>query len=178
MRPGGARYGPVCFITSFFRTVHTMKRIRQTLTLIVALSTGALLAGCGATIEQSEEINPRVEAASAAFGPGFGYMIVGSGNALEDILFVGLFKPGQPSDMSRQLYKRLVEAESKGQPFMVSGENSRKTSHVIIEALSIAPENSLPNLQLLYLGDQQYVQGIEESVRRVGGTLKSAPYPG
>ncbi len=156
-----------------------MKRIRQKLTLIVvALTTGTLLAACGATIKQTEEMNPRVEAATAAFGPGFGYMIVGSGNALEDAMFVGLFKPGQPSDMSRQLHRRLVEAESKGMPFMVSGENSEKTAHVIIEALSISSENGLPDLELLYLGDQQYVQGIEESVRRVGGTLRSAPYPG
>ncbi len=156
-----------------------MKRIKQSLLLIATLVTaGALLAGCGATVKESTEMNPRVEAATAAFGPGFSYMIVGSGNALEDVLFVGLFKPGQASDMSRQLHKRIVEAESKGMRFMVTGENSRKTSHVIIEALSLSPENGLPELELLYLGDQQFVTGIEESVKRVGGTLRSAPYPG
>lgn len=156
-----------------------MKRINQSLALIAAfVTTGALLSGCGATINETKELNPRVEAATAAFGPGFEYFIVGSGSAMADAMFVGLFRPGQESDMSRQLYKRIVEAESKGMRLMVSGENSRKTSHVIIEALSLSPENGLPNLELLYLGDQQYVQGIEESVRRVGGKLRSAPYPG
>lgn len=156
-----------------------MKRTKPRLTLFAALlATGALLSGCGATIEQSEELNPRVEAATAAFGPGFEYMIVGSGNALEDALFVGLFKPGQESDMSRQLYQRLVEAESEGERFMITGENSSKVANVVIGALSLAPENGLPDLELLYLGDEQHVLGIEESVIRVGGTMRHAPYPG
>ena len=159
-----------------------MKRIRHTLTLIVvALSTGALLAGCGATIKQADEaaeLNPRVEAAVAAFGPGFDYMIVEPDSALADAMFVGVFKPGQVSDLSRTLYEKIFEAWSQGKRFMVTGARSRKTAHVIIEALSLAPEDSLTDLELLYLGDQEFVQGIEESVRRVGGTLKSAPYPG
>lgn len=156
-----------------------MKRIKQTLTLFAALATTvALLSGCGATLTETKELNPRVEAASAAFGPGFEYMIVESGNALEDAMFINFFRPGQESDMSRTLYKRIAKAESERTRFMVSGENSRKTSHVIIEALSLAPENGLPNLELLYLGDQQFAQGIEESVKRVGGQFRSAPYPG
>ncbi|HSS65401.1 MAG TPA: hypothetical protein VLS27_13280 [Gammaproteobacteria bacterium] len=159
-----------------------MKSIKQSLPFLAALvTTSALLAGCGATIKEtgeSEGMNPRVEAATAAFGPGFRYMIVGSGNALEDAAFVGLFKPGQESDLSRGLYKRIYEAWSQGERFMVTGANSRKTAHVIIEALSLSPKDGLPGLELLYLGDQQFVQGIEESVIRVGGELRSAPYPG
>ena len=159
-----------------------MIRMRQSLKLTVAaVMTGALLAGCGATIKQADEaaeMNPRVEAAVAAFGPGFDYMIIETDSALADAMFVGVFKPGQVSDLSRRLHKQIFESWSQGKRFMVTGARSRKTAHVIIEALSLAPDDSLTDLELLYLGDQEFVQGIEESVRRVGGTLKSAPYPG
>ena len=47
-----------------------------------------------------------------------------------------------------------------------------------MEALSFAPKNGLPNLELLYLGEQEHVPGIEDAVKRVGGQLRFAPYPG
>lgn len=156
-----------------------MKRFKRTLSLIAAcVTTGALLSGCGATIKEASELNPRVEAATAAFGPGFEYMIIESGSKLADTMFVGFFRTGAASDLSRNLFNRIAKAESERTRFMVTGENAEKTAHVIIEALSVSPENGLPKLELLYLGDQQYAQGIEEAVRRVGGQMRFAPYPG
>jgi len=160
-----------------------MKRNKRTFTPIAAcVITAALLSGCGAEIKQDTPMdtrsNPRVEAATAAFGPGFDYMIVGSGTLLADTLFVNFFQPGNESDLSRQLFNQIVKAESEKKPFMVTGERARKTAFIIIEALSLAPENGLPNLELLYLGDEEYVRGIEESVKRVGGKMRFAPYAG
>jgi hypothetical protein len=113
------------------KTIKTMKR--ALIILAAVFTTGALLSACGATINKAgEELNPRVEAAMAAFGPGFDYMIIEPDSALGDAMFVGFF----------------------------------------------APDNGLPNLELLYLGDEENVQRIEESVKRVGGTMRFAPYPG
>ena len=85
---------------------------------------------------------------------------------------------GAESDLSRQLYTRLAPAESEPTRFMVTGENAEKTAQVITEALSFAPKNGLPKLELLYLGEQTHVPGIEKAVKRVGGQLRFAPYPG
>lgn len=137
-----------------------------------------LVTGCAAQIKEAQDTDPRIEAAKAAFGPGFDYMIVEKGGKFADKMFVTLFKTGAESDLSRKLYARLVPAESKPTRFMVTGENAEKTAQVIIEALSFAPKNGLPKLELLYLGDQKHVQGIEEAVKRVGGQLRFAPYPG
>ncbi len=137
-----------------------------------------LLTGCATQIKEGGDTGPRVEAAKAAFGPGFEYMIVEKGGKFADKMFVTLFRTGAESDLSRKLYARLAPAESKPTRFMVTGENAEKTAQVIIEALSFAPKNGLPNLELLYLGEQKHVQGIEEAVKRVGGQLRFAPYPG
>lgn len=157
-----------------------MKTMKRTLTIVAAiLTTGALLSGCGATIKEAgEEMNPRVEAAVAAFGPGFDYMIIEPDSRLSDALFVNFFSAAPTSDLSRQLFNQIVKAESKGIPFLVTGPRGEKTALTIIHALSRSPENGLPKLELLYLGDEQYVQGIQESVKRVGGKMRFAPYPG
>lgn len=156
-----------------------MKMIRPIFKLAAAcLATAVLATGCATQIKEAEQANPRVEAANAAFGPGFDYFIVEKGGKLADKMFVTLFKTGAESDLSRKLYARLAPAESKPTRLMVTGENSDKTAQVIIEALSFAPKNGLPNLELLYLGDQKHVQSIEEAVKRVGGQLRFAPYPG
>jgi predicted small secreted protein len=161
------------------RKIQSMKKIKLTLSLIAAfVTTSAVLAGCGATVKQAEEISPRVEAATAAFGPGFDYMIVEPDSKLGDTLFVGFFGGVISSDLSRQLFVRMATAAEEGKPFLVTGERGEKTAQVINQALFRAPDNSMPDLELLYLGEEQYVEGIEESVKRVGGTMRFAPYPG
>ena len=156
-----------------------MKRLRRiSIQAAACLAAVILVTGCATQIRQAETTNPRVEAAKAAFGSGFEYMIVEKGGKFTDKVFVSLFRTGAESDLSRKLYARLAPAESKPTRFMVTGENAEKTAQVIIEALSFAPGNGLPNLELLYLGDQTHVKGIEEAVKRVGGQLRFAPYPG
>ena len=159
--------------------MQTMKEIKRTLTLVAAiLTTGALLAGCGATIKQAEEVDPRVQAATTVFGPGFDYMIVEPDSVLGDALFVGYFNTIPTSDLSRELFIRIAKSTSEGKRYMVTGPRGEKTAQVIIQALFRAPDNSMPDLRLLYLGEEQYVKGIDEAVKRVGGTLRFAPYPG
>lgn len=156
-----------------------MKKITPALKLVAAfVTTAALLAGCGATIKQAEETHPRVEAATAAFGPGFDYMIVQPDSWLGDTLFVGFFAGTGSSDLSRELFERMATAASEGKPFMVTGERSSKVAQVIIQALSRSPDKAMPDLELLYLGEEQYVKGIEEAVKRVGGSMRFAPYSG
>lgn len=160
-----------------------MKRIKKSLSIIAAcLATSALLIGCGAEIKQATpmdtEKNPRVEAATKAFGPGFEYMIITSKSELENVLFIAYYKAGGELDINRALFNRIAQAEAKGVPFMVTGESAEKTFEVVTKALQIAPDNSLTNLELLYLGEEQYVKGIEEAVKRVGGKMRFAPYPG
>jgi len=156
-----------------------MKMFKRTFTLAAAcLAATVLVAGCATQIKEAEQDNPRVEAAKRAFGPGFDYMIVEKGSTFADKMFVTLFKTGAESDLSRKLYARLAPAENTPTRFMVTGENTEKTAQVIIEALSFAPKNGLSNLELLYLGDQKHVQSIEAAVKRVGGQMRFAPYPG
>ncbi len=156
-----------------------MKMIKPNFKLAAAfLAATVLVTGCATQIKEAEQPNPRIEAARSAFGPGFDYMIVEKGGKLADKMFVTLFKTGAESDLSRKLFARLAPAESKPTRFMVTGENPDKTAQVIIEALSFAPKNGLSKLELLYLGDQKHVQSIEEAVKRVGGQLRFAPYPG
>jgi hypothetical protein len=153
----------------------SLPAIRVSAACLLAL---ALVAGCATQIKQAGETDARVEAAKSAFGPGFDYMIVEKGGKFSDKMFVTLFETGAVSDLSRQLYSRLAPAEGKPTRFMVTGENAQKTAQVIIEALSLAPDNGLPYLELLYLGEQQQVPGIERAVNRVGAQLRFAPYPG
>lgn len=156
-----------------------MKSFKRTLTLVAAcFAAGALLTGCATQVKQEGATNPRVEAAKNAFGPGFDYMIVESGSRFSDTFFVGLFKSGPSSDLARDLATRLAAAELKPTRFMVSGANSEKTAQVIIQALSFHVKDGLPKLELLYLGEQTVVPGIEEAVKRVGGKMRFAPYPG
>ncbi len=156
-----------------------MKNLKRTFTLAASvLAAIVLVAGCATQIKQAEPTDQRIEMAKNAFGPGFDYMIIESGSKLADSAFVSLFKTGAQSDLSRKLFARLAPAESKPTRFMVSGENPDKTAQVIVEALSFAPQNGLPYLELLYLGEQKHVQEIEEAVKRVGGKLRFAPYPG
>lgn len=156
-----------------------MKPLKRTLAHAAAcVATLLLVTGCATQVKEAEQTNPRVEAARSAFGPGFDYMIVEKGGKFADKMFVTLFKTGAESDLSRQLYARLAPAESKPTRFMVTGENAEKTAQVIIEALSFSPKNGLTKLELLYLGDQKHVPGIEEAVKRVGGQMRFAPYPG
>lgn len=156
-----------------------MENFKRTLGLAAAcVIAGALVNGCATKIKEAEETNPRVEAAKAAFGAGFDYMIVEKGGKFSDKAFVTLFKTGAESNLSRQLFARLAPAEGRPVRFMVTGENAEKTAQVIIEALSFSPKNGLPNLELLYLGEQQHAKAIEEAVKRVGGQMRFAPYPG
>lgn len=160
-----------------------MKRIRQSLKIIAAcVASGALLSGCGAEIKQATEMqteeNPRVAAATKAFGPGFDYMIITSKSELENTLFIAYYNIGGKLDIDQALFNRIAQAEAKGVPFMVTGENARKTFDVLTNALEFAPDNSMTKLQLLYLGEEQYVKGVEEAVKRVGGKMRFAPYPG
>lgn len=156
-----------------------MKMINRTLTLVtVLLAAGTLITGCATRIKPAEESNERVEAARQAFGPGFEYMIVGAaGSSLADRLFVGFYRTGAASDLARELASRLAPAERKYLRFMVTGENDEKTAQVIVEALQFHVKGGLPNLELLYLGDQGFVPQIRQAVERVNGTLRSAPYP-
>ena len=157
-----------------------MRRIKRILLLIAAsFTTGVLLFGCGATVKEATETDPLVTAAAAAFGTDFDYMVVEPDSKLGDTLFVGFFGGGPiQSDLSRELFIRLVQAEGEGKPFLVTGPRSEKTALVIIQALNRSPEKSLPDLELLYMGDEEYVDGIQEAVDRVGGSLRFAAYPG
>lgn len=156
-----------------------MRSRNQNIPLVAAfLASLALLAGCGATIKQAEEVNPRVAAARDAFGTGFDYMIVEADSKMADAMFVGFFSGPIKSDLSRELFIQMAQATNEGKSFMVTGERGEKTAQVIVHALLRAPDDSMPDLKLLYLGEEQYVEGIEEAVQRVGGTMRFAPYPG
>ena len=156
-----------------------MRSRNQTISLTAAfLASLALIAGCGATIKQAEEANPRVAAARDAFGTGFDYMIIEADTNMADAMFVGFFSGPIKSDLSRELFTAMAKSTNEGNAFMVTGAHGEKTAQVILHALIRAPDNSMPDLKLLYLGEEQYVKGIEEAVQRVGGTMQFAPYPG
>jgi hypothetical protein len=76
--------------------------------------------------------------------------------------------------MGREFAKMLIKAESEPFPCAVSGPNSAKTRQFLLEALA-AGTSKLPNLQLVFIGNETDSQAVRAAVEGRGGEFFFEP---
>ena len=140
----------------------------------LALAVSVALAGCAST--KPEDLDPRIEAATAAFGGGFDYLYVPSDGRLADQAFLAMARVAGPRQISRDLATIMAPAETEPVRVMVTGPSGEKTVKVIIDALTFYEGRKIPHLEVLYLGDPAYEAVLARELAKVEATLRFAPY--
>ena len=140
--------------------------------LVVAASIA--LAGCVTT--RPPDLDPRLEAASAAFGGRYDYVYVPTKGRLADEAFLAMSRVSGPQKIARDLATLMAKAETQPVRIMVTGPEEEKTLQVVLDALSFYEGRQVPHLELLYLGDPTHEALIAREVSKVGGKLRFAPY--
>lgn len=140
----------------------------------LALAVSVTLAGCAST--RPADLDPRIEAATAAFGGGFDYLYVPSDGRLADQAFLAMSRVAGPRQVSRDLATIMAPAETKPVRVMVTGPSGEKTTKVILDALTFYEGRKIPHLEVLYLGNPTYEAVLARELAKVGATLRFAPY--
>ena len=144
--------------------------LRTALVLVASIA----LAGC--VTARPPDLDPRLEAATAAFGGGFDYVYVPSGGRLADEAFLAMSRVAGPRKIARDLATLMAPAETEPVRIMVTGPNELKTLRVVLDALSFYEGRQIPRLELLYLGTPTHEALLAREVVEVGGVLRFAPY--
>jgi len=145
---------------------------------IIGVAFALLLGACAATTAPRDDLDLRLQAASAAFGGSFDYLMVGSAGRLGDSLFVNFTRLTGPSKMARALARRLAPGASRPVRILVTGADTAKTVRVIFDALELQGERRLPHLEFLYLGEPAWAARVRRAVERRGARFRFAPYRG
>lgn len=140
----------------------------------LALAASIVLAGCATT--RPPDLNPRLEAAVAAFGGKFDYVYVPSKGRLADEAFLAMSRVAGPQKIARDLATRMAPAETEPVRVMVTGPAELKTLQVVLDALSFYEGRRIPMLELLYLGAPTHEALLAREISAVGGVLRFAPY--
>ena len=140
----------------------------------LALAASVALAGCASTTPV--DLNPRVEAATAAFGGGFEYLYVPSDGRLADQAFLAMSRVAGPRQISRDLATMIAPAETEPVRVMVTGPSGEKTVKVVLDALTYYEGRKIPHLEVLYLGNPSYEAVLARELDKVGAKLRFAPY--
>ena len=140
----------------------------------LVLAASIALAGC--VTARPPDLDPRLEAASAAFGGQFDYVYVPTKGRLADEAFLALSRVSGPQKIARDLATLMAKAETESVRIMVTGPEAEKTLRVIIDALSFYEGRQIPHLELLYLGDPANEARISRVVSNVGGKFRFAAY--
>ena len=140
----------------------------------LAVVASVALAGCAATAPS--DLDPRLEAATAAFGGRFDYMYVPSDGRLADEAFLAMSRVAGPSKLARDLASIMVPAEARPVRVMVTGPAGQKTLRVILDALSFYEGRRIPHLELLYLGEPSHEALLARKLSEVGAVLRFVPY--
>lgn len=140
----------------------------------LAFAASVTLAGCAST--RPPDLDPRLEAATAAFGGTFEYLYVPSKGRLADRAFLAMSRVAGPHRISRDLATLMAPAEKDPVRILVTGPSEEKTLQVILDALTFYEERRIPHLEVLYLGDPAYDAVIARALTEVGATLRSARY--
>ena len=141
----------------------------------LALVASIALAGCATS--RPPDLDPRLEAATAAFGGKFDYVYVPSEGRLSDEAFLAMSRVAGPQKVARDLATLMAPAETEPVRIMVTGPNRKKTLQVVLDAFSYFEGRRIPELELLYLGAPTYQALIAREVAAVGGRFRFAPYP-
>ena len=140
----------------------------------MALIAAVALAGCAT--ERPRDLDPRIEAATAAFGGGFEYLYVPGGGRLADQAFLAMARVAGPRQISRDLATLFAPAETTPVRVMVTGPSEEKTLHVILDALTFYEGRRIPHLEVLFLGKPSYEARLARELSKVGAALRFAPY--
>ena len=140
----------------------------------VALAASIALAGCAT--QKAPDQDPRIEAATAAFGGSFDYMYVPSEGRLADEAFVVMSRVAGPRKLARDLASLMAAAETEPVRVMVTGPAGEKTLRVVMDALSLYEGRRIPYLELLYLGEPAHEAVLARELAKVGAVLRFAPY--
>ena len=93
--------------------------------LALALAASVALAGC--VTARPPDLDPRLDAASAAFGGGFDYVYVPSDGRLADEAFLAMSRVAGPQKIARDLATLMATAETQSVRVMVTGPSKQKT---------------------------------------------------
>ena len=140
----------------------------------LALAASIALAGC--VTARPPDLDPRRDAATAAFGAGFRYMYVPSEGRLGDEAFLAMSRVAGPQKAARDLATLMAPAETEPVRIMVTGPNDEKTLQVVLDALSFYEGRQIPKLELLYLGAPTHEALLAREVAEVGGAFRFASY--
>ena len=142
----------------------------------MALMVAASIALAGCVTARPPDLDPRLEAASAAFGGRYDYVYVPTKGRLADEAFLAMSRVSGPQKIARDLATLMAKAETQPVRIMVTGPEEEKTLRVVLDALSFYEGRQIPLLELLYLGDPTHEALIAREVSKVGGKLRFAPY--
>ena len=142
----------------------------------MALVVAASIALAGCVTARPPDLDPRLQAASAAFGGQYDYVYVPTKGRLADEAFLAMSRVSGPQKIARDLATLMVKAETQPVRIMVTGPEEEKTLRVVLDALSFYEGRQIPHLELLYLGDPTHEALLAREVSKVGGKLRFAPY--
>ena len=142
----------------------------------MALVVAASIALAGCVTARPPDLDPRLQAASAAFGGQYDYVYVPTKGRLADEAFLAMSRVSGPQKIARDLATLMVTAETQPVRIMVTGPEEEKTLRVVLDALSFYEGRQIPHLELLYLEDPTHEALIAREVSKVGGKLRFAPY--
>ena len=153
--------------------VSTRGSLRDRLAVVVCAAALALV-GCASV--GPPDLDPRLEAAKAAFGGGFSYVYVPSNGRLADEAFVAMSRVAGPRQIARDLASTIALAETQPVRVLVTGPSDEKTLQVVLDALSFYEGREIPHLELLCVGDPSIEGRLAREVAAVGAVLRFAPY--
>lgn len=142
--------------------------------LALMLTASIVLGGCATT--RPPDLDPRLEAATVAFGGGFDYVYVPSEGRLADEAFLAMSRVAGPRKIARDLATLMATAETEPVRVMVTGSVGQKTLQVVLDALTFYEGRRIPHLELLYLGEPSHEALLARELSKVGAVLRFAPY--
>lgn len=141
-----------------------------------ALAVAASIALAGCASGRSPDLDPRLAAATAAFGGRYQYMYVPSEGRLADEATLAMWRVAGPGKVARDLASMMAEAETQPVRIMVTGPAGAKTLQVVLDALSFYEGRQIPHLELLYLGEPSHEARLARELSKVGAVLRFKPY--
>ena len=141
-----------------------------------ALVLAASIAIAGCVTARPPDLDPRLEAATAAFGGRFDYVYVPGGGRLADEAFLAMSRVAGPQKIARDLATLMAPAETRQVRVLVTGPTPAKTLRVVVDALSFFEGRKIPHLELLYLGHPSHEAQIARAVSEVGGEFRFVAY--
>ena len=144
--------------------------------LVTALALVASIALAGCVTARPSDLDPRLEAATAAFGGKFDHVYVPSYGRLSDQAFLAMSRVAGPQKIARDLATLMAPAETDPVRVMVTGPNEEKTLQVVLDALSFYEGRQAPKLELLYLGSPTHEARLAREISEIGGVFRFAPY--